>query len=53
MDITMKRILALALALAALAMTGGALAEVFTPITVEGEDYRANLDVCIASVNDM
>ena len=49
----MKRILALALALAALAMTGSALAEAFTPITVEGEDYRSNLDVCIASVNDM
>ena len=49
----MKRILALALALAALAMTGSALAEAFTPITVEGEDYRSNLDVCIASVNDL
>ena len=49
----MRRILALALALAALAMTGGALAEVFTPITVDGEDYLSNLDVCIASVNDL
>ena len=49
----MKRTLALALALAIFAMTGGALAEVFTPITVDGENYLSNLDVCIASINDM
>ena len=49
----MKRILALALALAIFALTGGALAEVFTPITVDGDDYLSNLDVCIASINDM
>ena len=49
----MKRSLALAVALAILALTGGALAEVFTPITVDGDNYLSNLDVCIASVNEL
>ena len=49
----MKRILALALVFAIFVLTGGALAEVFTPITVDGENYLSNLDVCIASINDM
>lgn len=48
----MKRILALILAAALCALTGSALAEVFTPITVEGENYLSNLDVCIASINE-
>ena len=46
----MKRILALILAAALCALTSGALAEVFTPITVEGENYLSNLDVDRKSV---
>ena len=49
----MKRMLALTLAFAVFAFAGGALAEVFTPITVDGENYLSNLDVCIASVNEV
>lgn len=49
----MKRSLALAVAVAIFMLTGGALAEVFTPITVDGENYLSNLDVCIASINEL
>ncbi len=49
----MKRIMALLMAFAMLAAAGGALAEAFTPITVDGENYLSNLDVCIASVNEI
>ena len=52
----MKRIMALALAVMLFVVSAAALAEAFTPITVEGDDYDDylnNLDTCIESINDM
>jgi len=47
----MKHCLAMLLALAMIA-AGGAFAQSFTPITVEGENYLNNLDTCIASIDE-
>ena len=52
----MKRLTAFVLVMALLAASTAALAEAFTPITVEGEDHDAylnNLDTCIESINDL
>ena len=49
----MKHLIALLLALALLFAAGGALAQSFTPITVEGENYLINLDTCIASIDEI
>lgn len=52
----MKRIMALALVMVLLTASAAALAEAFTPITVDGDDYGNylnNLDTCIGSINDM
>ena len=52
----MKRLTAFVLVTALLAASTAALAEAFTPITVEGEDHDAylnNLDICIESINDL
>lgn len=49
----MKRLIALLMTIAMVALAGGAQAEAFTPITVDGENYLSNLDVCIASVNEI
>ena len=47
----MKHCLAMLLALAMIA-AGGAFAQSFTLITVEGENYLNNLDTCIASIDE-
>lgn len=47
----MKRIASLLLAMALVMMLGAAMAQSFTPITVEGENYLNNLDTCIASID--
>ena len=48
----MKHCIAMLLALALIA-AGGAFAQSFTPITVEGENYLNNLDTCIASIDEI
>ncbi len=52
----MKRVTAIVLAAVLLTASASALAEAFTPITVEGDDHDAylnNLDTCIESINDL
>lgn len=47
----MKQRMALLLAFILSLAFGGALAESFTPITVDGNNYLNNIDICIAAID--
>lgn len=47
----MRQKIALLLALALICACGAASADSFTPITVDGSDYIANIDNCIAAID--
>lgn len=53
MEVIMKKLTALCLALLMIFSAAAAVAEAFTPITVEGENYLNNLDTCIASIDQI
>lgn len=49
----MKHLIAMLLMLAMIFAAGGAMAQSFTPITVEDDNYLNNLDTCIASIHEI
>ena len=53
MEVNMKKLTALCLALLMIFYAAMAAAEAFTPITVEGDNYLNNLDTCIASIDQI